>query len=62
MMYGSQYQSTMYYTWTDPTRPERPTTEVITDIPQYYEGDINQIIMLGTPQMGSWKVNAKCKI
>jgi len=54
MMFGSQYQSTMKYTYHPADGdPDDIKTETITDIPRYGD-DINQIIMLGTPQKGSF--------
>jgi triacylglycerol esterase/lipase EstA (alpha/beta hydrolase family) len=50
MMYGSQYQDSIVYSYIDPRKISR--TKIITGIPRY-ENDINQIIMLGTPQKGS---------
>lgn len=54
MMYGNQYQSTMKYTYRPADGdPEDIKTKIIYNIPRYGD-DVNQIIMLGTPQKGSF--------
>ncbi|MEW6609784.1 MAG: Ig-like domain-containing protein, partial [bacterium] len=54
MMFGSQYQSTMKYSYIDADgNPQEPT---ITNIPRYGH-DINQIIMMETPQKGAGVCN-----
>ncbi|MDI6736582.1 MAG: hypothetical protein QME42_10420, partial [bacterium] len=56
MMYGNQYQSSMSYEYypAGVKREERfKKTETIDNIPKY-GNDINQIIMMGAPQMGSF--------
>ncbi|MEW6608665.1 MAG: hypothetical protein AB1414_14670 [bacterium] len=52
MMFGNQYQSTMEYTYYDVNKKEE-VTKTISNIPRY-GNDINQIIMLGTPNKGSF--------
>ncbi|MEW6618763.1 MAG: hypothetical protein AB1422_05365 [bacterium] len=59
MMYGNQYQSTMEYTYypAGVKREERfKKTKTISNIPRY-GNDINQIIMLGAPNKGSFGAN-----
>ncbi|MEW6620180.1 MAG: alpha/beta fold hydrolase [bacterium] len=51
MMYGNQHQPTMDYEYT-PAGEKEPKKITISNIPRY-GNDINQIIMMGTPQMGS---------
>ncbi|MEW6618761.1 MAG: hypothetical protein AB1422_05355 [bacterium] len=53
MMYGNQYQPTMEYTYHPPEDPRLLKKKTITNIPRY-GNDVNQIIMMGTPQMGSF--------
>jgi pimeloyl-ACP methyl ester carboxylesterase len=50
MMYGDQYKPKMDYTYIDANK--KPRKKIITDLPRY-GNDINQIIMLGTPNKGS---------
>ncbi|MEW6609626.1 MAG: hypothetical protein AB1414_19635 [bacterium] len=50
MMFGDQYQSSMEYPYIDTTG--KPKKKTISNIPRY-DYDINQIIMMGTPHLGS---------
>ncbi|MEW6609054.1 MAG: alpha/beta fold hydrolase [bacterium] len=52
MMYGSQYQPLMKYKYYD-LQAKRYITKTISDIPRY-GNDVGQIIMLGTPNKGSF--------
>ncbi|MEW6620182.1 MAG: hypothetical protein AB1422_12760 [bacterium] len=55
MMSGDQYQSTMDYSYYPAGKPKKEKfkkNKTITNIPRY-GNDVNQIIMLGTGQMGS---------
>ncbi|MEW6609262.1 MAG: hypothetical protein AB1414_17765, partial [bacterium] len=51
MMYGDQHQSAMEYTYYDIKKKKR-VDKTIDNIPRY-GNDVNQIIMMGTGQMGS---------
>ncbi|MDI6734955.1 MAG: hypothetical protein QME42_01965, partial [bacterium] len=51
MMYGSQYEPTMKYSYTDAGGGRKNTT--ITNIPRY-GNDVGQVIMIGTGHKGSW--------
>ncbi|MEW6609083.1 MAG: alpha/beta fold hydrolase, partial [bacterium] len=52
MMYGNQHESEMKYTYL-PANSDKPKEITITGIPRY-GNDVGQIIMLGTPNKGSF--------